>query len=167
MRPGYSNSNVSNSSLILSYLVLSVSSVVSVKSVVKSALSQEPRMSENLVHGELTDEIIGAGMTVLNTLKPGLDESICERALIIELRKRGHLVDAQKRHKVYYDGELVGRLVPDLIVDSLVVVDTKVASAFTDSHRAEMIGYLAITELKVALLLNFRYAELGWQRVVR
>jgi GxxExxY protein len=46
-------------------------------------------------------------------------------------------------------------------------VDTKVASAFSDSHIAQVIGYLAITDLQVGLLLNFRYSELGWQRLVR
>ena len=124
-------------------------------------------MSENLIHGGLTHEIIGAAMTVLNTLRPGLDEKIYERALIIELRKQGHTTDSQQRFPVHYDGELIGTLVPDLIVDKLVIVDTKVASAFNDSHMAQMIGYLAVTDLQVGLLLNFRYAELGWQRVVR
>jgi GxxExxY protein len=124
-------------------------------------------MTEKLIHGDLSHQIIGAAMTVLNTLKPGLDEKIYERALIIEPRKRGHSVDPQKQHPVHYDGELVGTLVPDLIVDGLIIADTKVVSAFTETHSAKMIGYLAITELKVALLLNFRYAELKWKRVVR
>ena len=124
-------------------------------------------MSESLVHGVLTHKIIGAAMTVLNTLKPGLDERIYERALTIELRKRGHTVDRQSRFKVFYDGERVGTLIPDLIVDNLVNVDTKVVSAFTDPHCAKIIGYLAITDLKVSLLLNFRYSELGWKRIVR
>ena len=31
-------------------------------------------MSESLIHGSLTHKIIGGGVTVLNTLKPGLDE---------------------------------------------------------------------------------------------
>jgi hypothetical protein len=30
-----------------------------------------------------------------------------------------------------------------------------------------MIGYLAKTELELALLLNFKYASLKWKRVVR
>ncbi len=46
-------------------------------------------------------------------------------------------------------------------------VDTNVASAFSDSHIVQVIGYLAITDLQVGLLLNFRYSELGWQRIVR
>jgi GxxExxY protein len=49
----------------------------------------------DLVHKELSESIIGAAMTVLNVLKPGLDEKLYERALVIELRKRGHKVDQQ------------------------------------------------------------------------
>jgi GxxExxY protein len=106
-------------------------------------------------------------MTVLNSLKPGLDERIYERALTIELQKRGHTVDPQQRYRVFYDGQRVGTLVPDLIVDNLVIVDPKVVSAFTETHYAKMIGYLAITELRVALLVNFRYVQPGWKRIVR
>ena len=47
-------------------------------------------MSMELVHKDLSESIIGAAMTVLNKLKPGLDEKLYERALAIELRKRGH-----------------------------------------------------------------------------
>jgi GxxExxY protein len=36
---------------------------------------------------QLTEIIIGAAMKVLNTLKPGLDEKLYERALVIELTK--------------------------------------------------------------------------------
>ena len=48
------------------------------------------------IHKELSESIIGAAMTVLNTLKPGLIEKLYERALVIELEKRGHRVDQQK-----------------------------------------------------------------------
>lgn len=51
-------------------------------------------------------------------------------------------------------------------VDDLVIVDGKVVSTFTDTHTARMIGYLNITGLKLALLLNFKNAGLTWKRVV-
>src|SRR5467141_1017725 len=101
-------------------------------------------MSQELIHEELSKAIIGAAMTVLNVLKPGLDEKLYERALVIELRKRGHKVNPQKEFSVYYDGELIGSLVPDLIVDDLVIADPKVTMAFNDTHIAQMIGYLNI-----------------------
>ena len=126
-----------------------------------------PMNSEGMLHEELSHEIVGAGMKVLNTLKPGLDEKAYENALAIELRKRGQRVEQQKRFNVYYEGELVDTLVPDLIVENLVVVDPKVAEDFTPTHIAQMTGYLAITQLRLALLLNFKHMDLRWKRVVR
>src|SRR5205807_515660 len=108
-----------------------------------------------------------AAMTVLNALRPGLDEKLYENALVIELRKRGHVVDQQLAFPVHYDGQCIGTLVPDLIVDRSVVVDPKVVSAFNETHEAQMLGYLSITDLRLALLLNFKYAKLHWKRIVR
>ena len=105
-------------------------------------------------------------MKVLNTLRPGLDEKLYERTLVIELRKRGHKVDQQHEFRVYYEGEHIGSLIPDLIVDDLVIVDPKVVTAFNDTHTAQMLGYLNITGLKLALLLNFKHAKLDWKRIV-
>ena len=45
--------------------------------------------SDSMKHEEITQEIIGAAMAVLNELKPGLDEKLYENALVIELLARG------------------------------------------------------------------------------
>ena len=120
----------------------------------------------HMLHGDITQDIIGAAMMVLNELKPGLDEKLYENALLIELEARGHIVDQQNEFPVYYRGYFVGKLVPDLIVDQKVIADTKVVTAFNDSHTAKMLGYLNITGLEVALLLNFKDAKLDWKRVI-
>ena len=106
-------------------------------------------------------------MTVLNTLKPGLNEEAYENALVIELRKRGHEIDQQRRFDVIYENEIVDTLILDLLVDGRIIVDPKVVTEFNKSHVAQMIGYLAITGFRLALLLNFRYADLRWKRVIR
>jgi GxxExxY protein len=124
-------------------------------------------VSDVFPHQELSHKIIGAAMDVLNALKPGLDEKLYENALGIELRERGHSVDQQKQFPVHYKAHLIGTLIPDMIVDDVVVVDPKVVTTFNENHVAQMIGYLAVTELELALLLNFRYATLKWKRVVR
>jgi GxxExxY protein len=120
-----------------------------------------------MLHEELSGKIIGAAMMVLNELKPGLDEKLYERAMIIELKRGGHSVSAQSSFPVSYRGELIGNLIPDLIVDDAVIVDPKVVSCFTDTHVAQMIGYLNITDLDLALLINFKNARLEWKRVLR
>jgi len=119
-----------------------------------------------MLHEEITKDIIGAAMAVLNELRPGLDEKLYENALVIELRARGHTVEQQRRHPVFYREQFIGELIPDLIVDGKVITDPKVAAAFNDSHVAQMLGYLNITGLQVALLLNFKDFKLDWKRVV-
>ena len=117
-------------------------------------------------HEEITKAIIGAAMAVLK-LKPGLDEKLYENALVIELAARGNPVEQQREYPVHYRGHFIGKLVPDLIVDGKVIADPKVVSAFNDTHIAQMLGYLNITGLEVALLLNFKESKLTWKRVVR
>jgi hypothetical protein len=120
-----------------------------------------------MIHEELSGKIIGAAMDVLNELRPGLDEKLYERAMIIELKRRGHSLSIQRTFPVFYRSELIGNLIPDLIVDDAVIVDPKVAAGFTDTHVAQMLGYLNITGLDLALLLNFKNARLEWKRVLR
>jgi len=105
-------------------------------------------------------------MAVLNELKPGLDERLYERALVIELQQRGHAAEQQREYPVHYKGHYIGKLVPDLIVDGKVITDPKVVTVFNDTHVAQMLGYLNITGLSVALLLNFKNAKLEWKRIV-
>ena len=116
-----------------------------------------------MIHEELSGKIIGVAMTILNELKPELYEKLYERALIIELKHRGHAVSVQRSFPVSYRGELIGNLIPDLIVNEAVIV----VACFTETHVAQMIGYLNITGLDLALLINFKSARLEWKRVLR
>ena len=75
---------------------------------------------EKMIHEALSRSIIGIAMEVLNELKPGLDEKLYERALAIELRRCGHAVALQSSFPVSYRGEMIGNLIPDMIVDDLV-----------------------------------------------
>ena len=115
-----------------------------------------------MIHKDLSGKILGAAMDVLNELRPGLDEKLYERAMIIELKRRGHTLSIQRTFPVLYRGEPIGNLIPDLIVDDAVIVDPKVVTCFTDTHLAQMLGYLNITGLDLALLLNFKNARLEW-----
>lgn len=114
---------------------------------------------------QLAEIIIGAAMKVLNSLKPRLDEKLYERALVIEPTKQGHVCEQQKQHPVHYDDQLIGNLIPDLIVNKTVIVDPKVVTTFNENHIAQMLGHLNITGLNTALLLNFKHARLQIKRV--
>ena len=87
--------------------------------------------------------------------------------MIIERKHCGHSVSVQSAFPVSYRGELIGNLIPDLIVDNAVIVDPKVVACLTDTHVAQMIGYLNIASLDLALLINFKNTRLEWKRVLR
>lgn len=78
----------------------------------------------------------------------------------------GLKVERQKQFPVSYKSVPIGTFIPDFIVEDLIIVDPKVVSAFNDAHIAQMLGYLAITRLSLALLLNFKHAKLEWRRAV-
>jgi GxxExxY protein len=86
--------------------------------------------------------------------------------MMMELKRRGQVVAMQNSFPAFYHGELIGNLVPDLIVDNAVIVDPKVVACFTETHVAQMIGYLNITGLDLANLINFKNARLEWKRVL-
>jgi GxxExxY protein len=122
---------------------------------------------DTVIYPELSHSIVGAAIKVLNALKPGLNEKAYENALVIELGRRGHTIEQQRQFDVFYEGIWVDTLVPDLLVDGSVVVDPKVVTEFNNTHVAQMIGYLAITGFKLAILLNFKHADLRYKRIVR
>lgn len=120
-----------------------------------------------MLHEKITQDIIGAAMAVLNELKPGLDERLYENSLVLELQARGHVTEQQREYPVHYRGHFIGQLVPDLIVDNKVIADPKVVTSFNETHIAQMLGYLNITGLEVAILVNFKNAKLDRKRVVK
>ena len=122
-------------------------------------------MSQSALHKELTERIIGAAMEVHRELRNGLDEKLYEKALSLELSDQNIGFDQQKRFPVSYKSRPIGTLIPDLIVEGSVIVDTKVVESFNDAHISQIMGYLKITGLKVGLLLNFKHASLKIKRI--
>ncbi len=78
----------------------------------------------------------------------------------------GFTVNQQKLFAVNFKEQHIGTLVPDLVVDDLVIVDTKVVTTFNETHIAQVTGYLSHTGLRLGLLLNFKHAKLQWKRIV-
>ncbi len=114
----------------------------------------------------ITEQILGSAMEVLNTLGHGLLEKPYENALVVEWKLRNIPFRQQPRFPVLYKGNKVGEYIPDLIVDDQVIVDIKVVEKLGNHEYGQMINYLKITGLQVGLIINFRFARLQWKRVV-
>ncbi|MBO0721433.1 MAG: GxxExxY protein [Blastocatellia bacterium] len=112
-------------------------------------------MSDQLLHRQITNRIIGAFYKVYNNLGPGFLEKVYENALAIELRKMKFNVSQQQPLNVYYDGQNVGNYYADLVVENIVILELKVAEAINEVFEAQLLNYLKATEIEVGLVLNF------------
>jgi GxxExxY protein len=106
-------------------------------------------------HEELTKEIINAAYTVHNTLGYGFLEKIYHSALIIELESRKIPVESQKKLIVRYRRKIIGEFMPDIIVDSSVIVEVKSTENHNPAFEAQLLNYLKASDFEVGLLVNF------------
>ena len=115
-------------------------------------------------HEALTHAIIGAAMRVHNELGPGYLESVYQNALCWELRLLRCTVERERRLNVRYRQLLVGQFVADIVVDELVLIETKAVQALVEAHEAQVLSYLKTTGLRVGLLINFGAERLEFRR---
>ena len=108
-----------------------------------------------MLHGELTNKIIGTFYKVYNTLGYGFLEKVYENSLKIELRSLGLKVEQQKNIKVNYEGYEVGDYFADLIVNDDVIIELKAAESICEEHEAQLLNCLRATDKEVGLLFNF------------
>ena len=108
-----------------------------------------------LLHKELTEEILNVFYAVYNELGYGFLEKVYQNSLFIELKSRGFKVEAQKQIKVFYKGYEVGDYYADIVVDDLVILELKAAECVVKEFEAQLINYLRGTNMEVGLLLNF------------
>ena len=108
-----------------------------------------------LLHKELTDQILKAFYDVYNELGYGFLEKVYQNALYLELKSRGFHVEAQKQIKVYYKNVAVGEYYADLIVNDLIILELKATEVIVKEFEFQLINYIRATEIEIGLLLNF------------
>src|SRR5207244_3801461 len=113
-------------------------------------------MSDRVLPYEaLTYSIVGAFFEVYNTLGFGFREHLYVMALERELLARGHRVARETAVRVIYKRQELGTERLDMIVDDVVVVETKSTEVLHKAASRQVYSYLRATNLKVGLLLHF------------
>ena len=108
-----------------------------------------------LLHGDVSEQILGGFFDVFNGLGYGFLEVVYRRAMHVELRRRCLAVASETRFEVRFAGELVGEYRADLVVERRIIVECKAVERLTEAHEAQLLNYLQASGLPVGLLLNF------------
>ena len=118
---------------------------------------------------ETAKTVIDAAYRVHTELGAGLLESVYETCLAHELGKEGLLVEAQLPLPVVYDNIRLDRgFRLEMLVNKHLIVEIKAVDLLTGAHRAQLLTYLKLTNLRLGILINFNVDHLknGIRRVI-
>jgi GxxExxY protein len=121
-------------------------------------------MSVDLLYADETYKIRGAIFPVYHQLGPGHREAICEEALKISFGKRDVPFRDQVPFDVLYEGIKVGAYRPDLLCYDKIILELKSLEKLIPINYAQTLSYLRVTNLQLALLVNFGALDVQIER---
>ncbi len=116
---------------------------------------------------DLTEKIIGCAYQVYNKMGFGFLESVYEKCLLIELKRAGLQAEAQRSVAVYYEDEVVGEFLADVIVEDAIILELKSVRRVVKAHEVQLVNYLTATGKDVGLIINFAERNVEIKRKVR
>lgn len=114
-----------------------------------------------------TGRIIGACMEVHNFLGRRYHEIVYKDALEIEFNLQGIPFEREKEYQTFYKGfDLKRKYNADFLVFDGVILEVKADTAEFVSHSKQVLNYLASSNCKVALYVNFGSNSLKFNRLI-
>jgi GxxExxY protein len=93
--------------------------------------------------------------SVWKSLGPGYSESVYHCAFEVALRKLGVYYETERIVPVYYEGQNVGHVRADIIINRKIVIELKSVSKLNEVYRIQTRNYLKLLNLEDAFLINF------------
>ncbi len=110
----------------------------------------------NLILRDESSKIVGAVFEVHKQLGIGLNEKVYQEALAIEFDHRQIPFEREKRFDVYYRNHLLNSYYfADFVCYNKIIVELKAVSELSDTHKAQVRNYLAISNCDLGILCNF------------
>ena len=118
---------------------------------------------------EISREIVDAAYKAHVSMGPGLLESVYEEVLSHILIEKGFDVQRQVSVPIYCEELKMDKgFIADLIVNEKVIVELKSVEELKKVHYKQLLTYLKLTDLRLALLINFneKLIKDGIKRIV-
>jgi GxxExxY protein len=108
-----------------------------------------------LIHGDLTERLIGMFFNLYNEIGHGFLESIYEQAFSLVLAENNIFFQRQIAIPVWFHSQKIGEFRADLLVDGKVLVELKTGRDIDLAWEKRLLNYLRATDIEVGLLFNF------------
>lgn len=114
-----------------------------------------------------TYKIIGLAMEVHKTLGKGFLEIVFKDALELEFQWAGIPYTREKSFVIDYKGVILKRFYNvDFVVYDKIIVEVKSQAVIIEANYKQVINYLAVSNQKIGLILNFGEDSLTFKRVI-
>lgn len=120
----------------------------------------------DLIYPDLSYQIIGCAYDVFNSIGGGHKEIVYQKAMGLALKAKEIIYSQEHYYPVKFSNVVVGKNFFDFYVDEKVVVELKSANRFTKSNYDQVLNYLNVSNVKLALLISFGAEEVRCKRVV-
>jgi len=121
--------------------------------------------NKKILYEDLSYRIIGLAMEVHSKLGYGFLEKVYENSLMVLFRRDKIPAVQQAPINVYFEGEIVGNYVADILVDEKIILELKCVETITNVHRAQALNYLRATGKQLAIIVNFAKVRLEYERL--
>ena len=114
-----------------------------------------------------TYELIGIAMKIHSILGKGFLEIVYKDAFEIELKNRRIKYEREKEYFIDYKSEILPhRFYVDFAIENKIILELKSKAGIIEEHYAQVLNYLAISKLRIGLLINFHQQSLEFKRII-
>ncbi|HED37888.1 MAG TPA: GxxExxY protein [Ignavibacteria bacterium] len=120
-----------------------------------------------LIYKEEVYKIIGLCMEVHNNLGKGFNEIVYKDALEFEFNSNNIPFEREKGFDINYKNfKLPRKYYADFVIYNKIILETKAIENLTTGNLKQALNYLAVSKLKLGLLVNFGKDSLEYKRVI-
>lgn len=121
----------------------------------------------NLIYKEEVYKIIGLCMEVHKTLGRGFNEIVYKDALEIEFNFNKIGFEREKPYDIIYKNtKLRRKYIADFVIMDKIILEAKAIESLESTHLKQTLNYLAVSQLKLGLLINFGSNSLEYKRII-
>jgi len=120
----------------------------------------------DLVLPELSYQIVGCAFDVFNELGPGHAEKNYQKALAHVFKLKNISFKEQVYYPLKFKDTVIGKHFLDFLVDGKVIVELKKDGRYSKMNIDQVLNYLKISSLSLAILVNFTKTGVAYKRIV-
>jgi len=121
---------------------------------------------EKVIYPELSYTLMGILFEVHNKSGTKYQEKHYQKAIEIKLKELNIPYKREEKVTIEFGKEKLGEFYIDFIINDKIILEIKKVWKITQDDIKQVLRYLKATNLKLAIIANFRHKKLEYRRVL-